>query len=260
MSGIGGEPGGRAPTAACVVIGDEILTGKIQDRNSHTLAKVLFERGVRLVRVETIPDVLGDIAETVRRLSGAVDCVFTSGGIGPTHDDKTYEGVALAFGRPLAYHGPTLERFEAYHRSKGRGPLNDARRRMALFPEGCEAWTTGELWVPLVVVENVHILPGVPELFEQMLRAHAHRFRGLPLYRLELFTDQFEGDIAETLDRAQAEHPEIAIGSYPQYGDDAGFRVKVTLEGIDREAVETLAGDLEGRLLGRRTPHEVAER
>lgn len=254
------EAGGRAaPTAACVVIGDEILTGKIQDRNSHVLARVLFERGVRLIRVETIPDVLTDIAETVRRLSSSVDCVFTSGGIGPTHDDKTYEGVARAFGRTLACHEPTLERFEAYHRSKGRGPLNEARRRMALFPEGCEAWTTGELWVPLVVVENVHILPGVPELFEQMLHAHAHRFSGLPLWRVELFTDQFEGDIADTLDRAQAAHPEIAIGSYPQYGEDVAFKVKVTLEGLVQERVESLATELEASLPARRTPHEVAE-
>ena len=249
----------RAPTAACVVIGDEILTGKIQDRNSHTLAKVLFQRGVRLVRVETIPDVLGDIAETVRRLSSAFDYVFTSGGIGPTHDDKTYEGVALAFGRPLAYHGPTLEKFEAFRRSLGKGPLNEARKRMALLPAGAEVWGTDDLWVPFVVVENVHVLPGVPELFERMLEANAHRFSGLPLHRVEIFTDQFEGDIAETLTAAQVAHPEIAIGSYPQYGEQVPYKVKVTLEGAEPADVEALAVELEGSLPARRTAHELLE-
>lgn len=249
-----------APTAACLVIGDEILTGKIQDKNSHTLARVLFERGVRLLRIETVPDDLTDIAASVRRLSERFSFVFTSGGIGPTHDDKTYGGIARAFARRLLYHAPTLERFEAYQEAKGRGPLNEARRRMALLPEGCEVWTTGDLWVPLVVVENVHVLPGVPELFEQMLLAHAHRFAGAPLWREELYTERFEGDIAEALDRAQAEHPEIAIGSYPQYGDEVGFRVKVTLDGLPREAVEALAARLEAALPARRTPHGVPGR
>lgn len=242
-----------APTAACIVIGDEILTGKIQDRNSHVLAQVLFERGVRLIRVETIPDTLDVIAETTRRWSATVDFVFTSGGIGPTHDDRTYEGIARAFDVPLAYHDETLAKFEAHHQEQGRGPLNEARKRMALLPAGCQVWSTTDLWVPLVVLQNVHVLPGIPELFERMLRAHADRFQGAPLHRAEVYTDLWEGDIAEVLTSLQLAYPEVAIGSYPRIGLEAGYRVKITLDGLPRETVERVAEQLTRDVQGRRS-------
>lgn len=243
-----------APSAACLVIGDEILSGKVHDRNSHLLAQVLFERGVRLLRVETVPDALDDIAEGVRRLSARHTYVFTSGGIGPTHDDMTYEGVARAFGVGLAYHEATLRRFEAHRQRAGRGPLNEARKRMALLPVGCEVWEDADLWVPWVVMGNVHVLPGVPELFERMLLAQSHRFVGAPLYRIELFTDAHEGDIAEGLSACQAAHPEVAIGSYPQSGGAAGYAVKVTLETLRREDAEAVALRLLKQLPFRREP------
>lgn len=231
-------------SAACLVIGDEILTGKVHDRNSHLLAQVLFERGVRLRRVETVPDELDDIAGSVRQLSERFTYVFTSGGIGPTHDDMTYAGIAQAFGVGLAYHQPTLDAFAAYYESRGRGKLNEARKRMALIPQGAEVWSTPDSWVPFVVMENVHVLPGVPELFEKMLMDNAHRFHGIPLFRTMLYTDSPEGDIADTLARAHAAHPNIAIGSYPKYGKDAGYSVKITLEGLPESEVRELANEL----------------
>lgn len=231
-------------SAACLVIGDEILTGKVHDRNSHLLAQVLFERGVRLQRIETVPDELDDIAASVCRLSERFTYVFTSGGIGPTHDDMTYAGIAQAFGVGLEYHQPTLDAFAAYYQSRGRGELNEARKRMAYIPEGAQVWSTPDSWVPFVVMANVHVLPGVPELFEKMLMANAHRFTGIPLFRTMLYTDSPEGDIADILAKAQADHPNVAIGSYPKYGRDAGYSVKITLEGLPEAEVRGLASEL----------------
>lgn len=240
-------------TAGMVVIGDEILTGKVQDKNTYALARVLFERGVVLARVETIPDDVDEIARTVRRMSAAYTWVFTSGGIGPTHDDKTYEGVAHAFGKKLAYRQDVLARMEAHYRSLGKGPLNDARKRMALMPEGCELLEGERLWVPVVVVENVHVLPGVPELFESMLAGIQERFSGERRHRVLLYTDRYEGDIADALAREQAAHPSVAIGSYPQYGETKSFNVMVTLEGVDASLVEEVASRLERDIGGSRS-------
>lgn len=241
-------------SAACLVIGDEILTGKVHDRNSHLLAQVLFERGVRLQRIETVPDELSDIAQSVRTLAERYTYVFTSGGIGPTHDDKTYAGIARAFDVGLAYHQPTLDAFAAYYQARGRGALNEARKRMALIPEGAAVWSTPDLWVPLVVMRNVHVLPGVPELFERMLLANAHRFEGTPLFRTMLYTDSPEGDIADILTRAHEAHPKVAIGSYPKYGNEAGYSVKITLEGLPEEEVRSLAEQLRASLGARWEP------
>lgn len=243
-----------SPTAAFVVIGDEILTGKVQDKNTLALARVLFERGVRLERVETIPDVVADIAATVRRLSEAFDIVFTSGGIGPTHDDMTYEGVAHAFQRKLAYHEGLLAQMAEHYERRGKGELNAARKRMALLPEPCELVQTSGMWVPVVVVENVHVLPGVPDLFEALLQGISERFGGTRRHRSVLHTDRFEGDIAEALSLEQARHPGVAIGSYPQYGPDKPFAVMVTLEGEDAGLVEEIAERLLSAIDGRRAP------
>jgi molybdenum cofactor synthesis domain-containing protein len=225
-------------TAGFVVIGDEILTGKVQDTNSHSLAQVLFTRGVRLSRIEVIPDVIDEIAATVKRASSAYTHVFTSGGIGPTHDDMTYEGIARAFGRKLVLHEPTVEKMRAHYSLKPE-MMNEARLRMALLPEGCEIWETDGLWVPLVVVENVHVLPGVPMLFKGMLEAAAHRFVGVPLTRELVYTMGKEGDIAAPLAALAAAHPDIAIGSYPRDGGD--HKVMISLEGPDARAVADLA-------------------
>lgn len=241
-------------TAGMVVIGDEILTGKVQDKNTYTLSRVLFERGVVLSRVETIPDEIDDIARTVARMSAAYTWVFTSGGIGPTHDDKTYEGIAHAFGRKLAYREDVLEKMAAHYRTLGKGELNDARKRMALMPEGCELLHGEALWVPVVVVENVHVLPGVPTLFETMLDGIKDRFSGVKRHRVLLYTDRYEGDIADALAREQATHPSVAIGSYPQYGAEKRFNVMVTLEGEDAALVEEIAGRLELDIEGGREP------
>jgi len=246
------------PTAACLIIGDEILTGKIHDVNSHVLAQVLFDRGVRLMRIETIPDDVEGIAEAVARLAKQFTWVFTSGGIGPTHDDKTYEGVARAFGRELVVHRELLARMEGRFRSRfgAEAEFGSARTRMATLPEGAQLWVDWDRdWIPLVVVANVHVLPGVPELFAKMVRDAAHRFAGPKIHRRRIYTHRSEGDIADLLSEAQTQNPAVAIGSYPRFDTEA-YQVMVTLEGEDPDAVEALKNALLGGLGGFERPEQ----
>ncbi|MFZ9889354.1 MAG: competence/damage-inducible protein A, partial [Myxococcota bacterium] len=238
-------------TAALLIIGDEILTGKVQDQNTATLARCLFRRGVALRRVETVPDEIAEIAVALRRMSAAYTWVFTSGGIGPTHDDKTYEAVAQAFGRALAYDESVLARMREHYEERGRGELNAARRRMALLPSGSDVLPVPALWVPVVVVENVYVLPGVPVMFERMLDAVADRFVGERLHLVVLHTDAYEGDIAAAMEEAQRQNPTVRIGSYPQFRKSRECNVMVTLEGTDPTAVEALADALLGPLSAR---------
>lgn len=235
-------------TAAALVIGDEILTGKVQDQNSYTLAKVLFQRGVQLKSIETVPDDIDVIVASLQKLSASVRYVFTSGGIGPTHDDKTYEAVAKAFGRQLLYHEPTKEALCAYLSARGKlHLLNESRLKMALLPTPCHIISIPQLWVPLVVVENVYVLPGVPDLFAHMLEGAASCFEGLPFYRVLLYTHRSEGDIAYELARWQAAFMNVSIGSYPRY-DQADYAVMVSLEGRDKMAVELAAQQVAGSI------------
>lgn len=226
---------------AMLVIGDEILTGKIQDTNSHAVAKALFAVGAELARIETVPDAMDVIAERVRALSSNHDAVITSGGIGPTHDDITYAAIARAFDRPLEEHAPTIARIAEHLARKFPGArMNAARRRMGTFPKGAQLIATETFWVPVVVVENVYILPGIPALFEAMLDGIVHRFAGQKRARKIVLTQMPEGAIAETLARLDREHPGIAIGSYPQMGAD-DHKVRVTIEGLDAEKVDRVA-------------------
>jgi len=252
-----------AKTAACLIIGDEILSGKIHDLNSHTLAKALFQKGVRLQRVEVIPDDVDGIVEAARRLSQRFDYVFTSGGIGPTHDDLTYASIAQAFDRGLAHHQPTLQLMEAHYkaRAESRGEtftgLKEDTKRMAELPDPADLLPVEGLWVPVVRVENVHVLPGVPNLFERMVQGVLPTLEGTPLHREMVYTQQSESDIAPVLRDAQQAHPEIAIGSYPRYvpqgyveSDPKPYRVMVTFDGPDPDATLKLSQQVEDAISG----------
>lgn len=223
-------------TAAMLVIGDEILSGKVQDKNSHTLAQVLFEQGVDLIKIEVVPDDIDTIVSCVQRLSADHTYVFTSGGIGPTHDDKTYEAIAKAFDRKLEYHDSVLNQLQDHYR-KIEKPLNEARKRMALLPSPCDIIDIEALWVPLVVVKNVYIFPGVPELFDYMVKNAKHYFVGNKKERVLLYTMLSEGDFAEKLTEIQAQFPNVAIGSYPRYHAEK-YNVMVSLEGVDNKALK----------------------
>ena len=235
------SPGQPPPKAAALVIGNEVLSGKITDTNTAWLARLLYARGVDLVRVEVVPDVPDDIAASARSLSARVGpsgFVFTSGGIGPTHDDVTYESLAAAFGVPLALHAPTVAKMRVHYEAQGK-ELNAARLRMATLPEGCVVHDTPNSWVPLVQVANVYVLPGVPWLYKQMLEANRGLFTGPQLLTRTLYTHTGEGDLAAALTAVASDHSAVSIGSYPNTArGDASFATKLCFDGRDAGALE----------------------
>ena len=156
----------RDTTAALVVVGNEILSGKVADSNSTFLAQQLRELGVALRRIVVIPDEVDVIAATVRELAPAVDVLFTSGGVGPTHDDVTIAGVAAALGRAVVRHPAIEDMIRQYV----RGPLNEAHLKMAEVVEGTEL-ESGHLRFPTFRVENIYVLPGIPEIFREKVVA-----------------------------------------------------------------------------------------
>jgi molybdenum cofactor synthesis domain-containing protein len=221
------------PSAGLVVIGNEILSGKVVDTNSPFLAGQLRELGVDLERIVVIPDVIETIAAEVRRFSEAYDHVFTSGGIGPTHDDVTMEAVALAFGCRLALDERLCERIERAQ----KGSLNEAMKKMAMLPEGASVIDAGDLWFPVVAVENVHVFPGIPQLFEKKFHSIRDRFAGVPIQLTRIYVTRHESEIAENLHDLLGEFPELMLGSYPRIGEP-DYRVMLTLESRDGDYLE----------------------
>lgn len=230
-------------TAAIVVIGDEILTGKVVDSNSPWLLRELFALGLRVRTVRVVGDTIDDIASALRECAGACDVVFTSGGIGPTHDDVTYAGIAVAFGRPLRQHPELVERLRAHYGDR----LNAARLRMAEIPDPDELCLADGMLAPVVRVANVYVLPGVPVLLRQLFGALRERFRLRPVYVGQLYTRQGEGEIAAALNQVVAQHPQVRIGSYPRL-DPAPYRVQLVIESYDQAAAATALADLGSRL------------
>ncbi|MSQ03913.1 MAG: competence/damage-inducible protein A [Myxococcales bacterium] len=216
------------PCAGVVIIGNEILTGKFADENSPWLVVRLRQLGCDLFRVVVIADTLDDIAAEVREQSRRYDWVITTGGVGPTHDDITFAGVAQAFALPLHHH-PELV---AVLRRKLGDACNAAALRMAEIPEGSALWWDGSVTFPLVVTRNVCIFPGVPSLLRLKFDLVAHRFAGVPVHSLRLRTERQESEIAALLSDAVAQWPMVAIGSYPRL-DEAPVHVIVTLESRD---------------------------
>jgi molybdenum cofactor synthesis domain-containing protein len=228
--------GMSVPTAAILVIGDEILSGKTEERNARLLIRELRELGVALLRIMVIPDDVEDVAWAVRELSARFDHVFTSGGVGPTHDDVTLIGIARAFDLRLVRH-PNLEaRLIAYFGAD----VDESRLRMADVPEGAELISSEEMRWPMLAVRNVYILPGVPELFHKKFMAIRERFRVAPFFARAFYTLQEEFDIAEGLRAVADANPQVAIGSYPSFSSPE-YRVKVTLESKDATALEAAA-------------------
>jgi molybdenum cofactor synthesis domain-containing protein len=220
-------------TAALLVIGNEILSGKVRDTNSPFLAVELRKLGVDLERILTIPDVIDTIADEARSMSQAYDFVFTSGGIGPTHDDLTMDGIARAFDRKIVLNQSMVDRMARYSDK----PVNDAMRKMAMIPEGAEVLDVGGLWFPVVVVENVHIFPGIPELFEKKFHSIRDRFSGIPFQLRKIYVRKNESDIAEILNALLQAFPELMLGSYPRINEEH-YRVLLTLESRDPEYLE----------------------
>ena len=226
-------------TAGLLVIGNEILSGKVKDTNSPFLATELRKLGVDLERILTIPDSIELIARETLAMSKAYDFVFTSGGIGPTHDDLTMDGIALAFDREIVLSQSMVDRMHRH----SENPVNDAMKKMAMIPAGAEVVDVGGLWFPVVIVENVHIFPGIPELFEKKFASIRDRFSGVPFELRKIYVRVNESEIAETLNSLLEEFPELMLGSYPRINEKF-YRVMLTLESRDggylERAMETL--------------------
>ncbi|OCT45317.1 hypothetical protein CLCR_06051 [Cladophialophora carrionii] len=272
---VSGPEKGLIQTAGCLIIGDEVLGGKTVDTNSAYFAKFCFSLGVQLRRIEVIADDEDEIIEAARRMSKNYDFVVTSGGIGPTHDDITYQSIAKAFGLELRLHEPTwakMRKFSRPHKSQPNfdwdvpSPALTAKMRMAQLPtdpnipdEQQVIHVKEDLWVPLAVVNgNIHILPGVPRLFEAMLEGYKPRLlprlkdpEGKGLYRMLFSTPIAESQIADYLTQlaAKVEPKGVKVGSYPRWGKN---RNAVTLVGNDREYMDSLEAEVAAGVQGKR--------
>jgi molybdenum cofactor synthesis domain-containing protein len=236
-----GEEQPREVTACFIVIGNEILSGRTQDRNLAHLAGFLNDAGVRLREARVIPDVPEVIIAAVNECRAAYDYVFTSGGIGPTHDDITAECIARAFGVELPVDPRARAILEAHYPP---GELNEARLRMARVPVGGELIENPVSKAPGFHIGNVFVLAGVPAIFQAMLESLRHRITGgAPVLSRTIGCPLPEGTMAGPLGELQARYPGIDIGSYPFYRTSR-FGVSVVLRSTDAAQLEAAAGDL----------------
>ena len=215
-------------TAGILIIGNEILSGKVQDANSPYLCRELRALGVEVKRVSAIPDEVDTIAAESAAFSAAYDLVMTTGGVGPTHDDVTVEGIAKGLSRRVVVH-PDLER--VIHKLYP-GKVNSARLRLTQVPEGAELLGQPDLVFPVVRIRNIYIFPGVPEILRQKFNSIKERFRDAPFFLKAVFVTDGEGAIAEHLNTVMREYPALLLGSYPEL-NHPDYRVKLTLESKD---------------------------
>ncbi|MGH7409650.1 MAG: competence/damage-inducible protein A [Candidatus Methylomirabilis sp.] len=217
-----------ATTAGILIIGNEILSGKVQDANSPYLCRELRALGVEVKRIAVIPDDVDVIAAEAASFTDAFDIVITTGGVGPTHDDVTIEGIAKGLGRPVVTH-PDLERLvQQLYADK----VNTPHLRLALVPEGAELFGQPDVVFPVVVIKNIYVFPGVPEILRQKFDVIKERFRDTPFHLKKVFVTTGEGSIAEHLNAVIRAYPDLLLGSYPEYHNPE-YRVSLTLESKD---------------------------
>ncbi len=232
-------------TAAVLVIGDEILSGRTQDTNTGYIARFLAALGIDLCEARVVPDIEVEIVAAVNALRSRYTYLFTTGGIGPTHDDITFESVAAAFDVGVHYHPEAMAMMAARYKP---GEFNDARKRMALVPVGAELVRNTVSTAPGVAIGNVFVMAGVPMIMRAMLDAIEPRLkRGAVVHAATVQAKVAEGRIAEGLARIQQEHASIAIGSYPFYRED-GTGVQLVARGRDVSEVEQAAQQIEALL------------
>lgn len=226
-------------TAAALIIGDEILSGKVCDTNTPLLIELLRDIGVQLCRVVYLCDSVEEISAEVKACSENFDAVITSGGVGPTHDDRTVEAVAQAFGVDVVRHPDIASMIRTYWGDR----FTEAALRMADMPDGARLLYTSDGLLPLVVFRNIYLLPGVPRLFAAKMRALRAELKGEPPQLRHLYLNSDESRIAPLLSQVDQEFPTVKIGSYPRF--EAGdFRVWVTVEAATATDVEAAVGRL----------------
>ena len=225
------------PTAAMLVIGDEILSGRTRDSNMHHLAGKLTERGIRLVEVRVVADDHGAIVAAVNALRAGVDHVFTSGGIGPTHDDITADTVAAAFGVAIDKRADAMALLSAHYARQGM-EFNEARQRMARIPDGAALIDNPVSVAPGFSIGNVHVMAGVPRIFEAMVASVLPGLTGgAPLLSHSLRVERGEGEIAAGFGALAAEYPDLSMGSYP-FIHNGLHGTNLVIRGTDAERLE----------------------
>ncbi|MCC7320801.1 MAG: competence/damage-inducible protein A [Rubellimicrobium sp.] len=233
------------PTAAILIIGDEILSGRTRDSNMHFLACALARAGIDLVEVRMVADRTADIIAAVTGLRARADHVFTSGGIGPTHDDITADAIAAALGVPISLREDARALLAAHYARSGT-EFNEARQRMARIPDGAVLIENPVSIAPGFSIGNVHVMAGVPAVFEAMVASVLPRITGgTPLLSQSLRIMRGEGEIAAPLAALAADFPDLSFGSYP-FNRDGVFGANVVVRGTDgprvAEATARLAG------------------
>jgi molybdenum cofactor synthesis domain-containing protein len=251
-----------AKTAAILAIGDELLSGRTRDANMHYLAGWLGERAIQLKEARVVADDETAIVEALDALRARYDYVFTSGGIGPTHDDITYEAVARAFGRKVTEHAEAIRLIGAWYAAKGE-ELTASRRRMARMPEGAELVLNPVTGAPGVRLDNVFVMAGVPSIFKAMLTAiEPLLVRGVMIHARAVTAMRLpESRIAEQLRTIQDALKGVSIGSYPIDGDEKGVTIVARSEdaATAEAAIASVAAVM--RALGAEpTPGERADR
>ncbi|WP_374646296.1 competence/damage-inducible protein A [Tabrizicola sp.] len=220
------------PTAAILVIGDEILSGRTRDSNLHYLAGELTRAGITLREARIVADVHAEIVAAVRALSGRHDHLFTSGGIGPTHDDITADAVAEAMGAKIGHRADAMALLQAHYDRSGL-PFNEARQRMARIPEGAGLIDNPVSIAPGFSIGNVHVMAGVPNIFQAMVASVLPRLTGgPPLLSQNLRVDRGEGEVAEAFGALAAEFPDLSMGSYP-FIQNGAYGTNLVIRGTD---------------------------
>ena len=232
----------RTVTAALVIIGNEILSGRTQDANLAFLATELNEVGIQLREVRVVPDAEADIVEAVNALRAKHDHVFTTGGIGPTHDDITSASIAKAMDVPYGRHPEAERRLLAYYPPE---KVNPARMKMAETPEGAELIDNPVSVAPGFTIGNVHVLPGVPSILQAMWAGLKPRLKGGAVVQSKTITVFCpEGEIAKPLAEIQGRHPTVEIGSYP-FTRQERFGTSLVLRSVDAAAIDAALAELQ---------------
>jgi len=225
------------PTAAMLVIGDEILSGRTRDANSHHLAGELTRHGIRLMEIRMVADEEADIIAALNALRDRWDHVFTSGGIGPTHDDITADAVARAFGVSIDVRDDARALLAAHYQRSGQ-ELNAARLRMARIPEGATLIDNPVSVAPGFTIGNVHVMAGVPNIFQAMVASVLPTLTGgAPLLSQSLSVMRGEGEIAEGFAALAAEYPDLSLGSYP-FQRNGAYGTSLVIRGTDAGQLE----------------------
>jgi molybdenum cofactor synthesis domain-containing protein len=234
-------------TAAVLVIGDELLSGRTKDRNIGTIAEHLTAIGIALCEVRIVGDAAAAIVDAVNTLRDRYTYLFTTGGIGPTHDDITADCIGAAFNVPVEIDPRAVAMMQPIYQARGI-EMTPARLRMARVPAGAALIENSVSAAPGFMIGNVIVMAGVPDIMQAMLHAATQQLRtGPKVNAVSIVLQQPEGEIAELFAQQQARYPDVAMGSYPSFVS-GGYRTELVLRGVDADRLEAARAELESLL------------